>query len=473
MIVSHAPRVPKVSDIRMSSSFFHLVLSIGLLFYSISPLSGEERSSEDTDVDAGEPILSAKDSSVSSPSLAYSPVESDGDETFDCPNDFRTRCLCGRLPSSSESKYRGSYVTNCTSSNFTSTSMLTAMPESTEILIFTGNSLVTELPSNLFGKHGQRNYDKLHVIDMSNNQISSIKGKSFHNVRNVKKLILDNNKLLITGEHFHPRIFSNFESLEELHLRNAFAETHRGLNFMEDLVTTLNEGNLTKLKVLNIENNGIQMIPNPFVMCSLPSLSKLYLGGNALTDAKINVSCTPKLFLLDISDNFISTLDNFSLTMFPNTPKFHVNLTRNPMKCDCKLLDMYRWIKTTQTWVLGNKTLMCASGYPESNAGRLVNDLEERDFLCSTLDDEDLQGYVTASFAILISLILALIVLLAALLFTHRDQVVKVWDLLSNSVANKAEYTSLNQEQHHKRVHSVNMHHHHPHRPPGVEEISV
>jgi len=135
---------------------------------------------------------------------------------------------------------------------------------------------------------------------------------------------------------------------------------------------------------------------------------------------------------------------------------------------------MYRWIKTTETWVLGNKTLMCASGYPETNAGRLVNDLEERDLLCTNFEDDDLQGYVTASFAILISLMLALMVLLSALILTHKDQVVKVWTLLSNSVAAKAEYTALNQEHHHKRVHSVGLtHHHHPRRPPGVEEISV
>jgi len=398
----------------------------------------------------------------------------DGDESFECPNEFRGRCQCGRISSSSESPFRGSYVTNCTNANFTSTAMLAVLPEATEILIFTGNSLVTELPANLFGK-GERSYDKLHMIDMSNNKIRSIKGKTFHGVRHVKKLILNNNRLLITGEHFHPRLFSNFESLEELYLSSAFAESHRGLNFVEDLITTLNMANLTKLKVLNVENNGISVLPNPDVFCSLPSLTKVLLGGNVLTDVRLNTSCTPKLFLLDVSDNFISTLSNQTLAMFQNTPKFHVNLTRNPFSCDCRLLDFYRWVKYTKTWVIGNKTLTCASGYPESNGGRLLNELAESDLLCSTLDDDDLQGYVTASFAVLISLILALIVMSGALIFSHREQIVKVWNLISSSVSGKStrEYTALNQEQTSQPNGKRHSSHHHSNRPPGVEEISV
>lgn len=393
-------------------------------------------------------------------------ADDDSDESYECPPAFLSRCTCGKIDMSDDSKYRGSFVTNCTDSNFNDTSMLTALPEATEVLIFTGNPLVTELPLNLFGTGNKKSFDKLHLVDFSNNNIRSIKGRTFHHVKKVKKLILDNNRLTITGENFHPRIFSNFESLEELHLKNAFAETTRQQNFMEDLVTVLDAANLTKLKVLNLENNGIQLIPNQFAMCSLPSLAKLLLGGNYLTDVRLNVSCTPKLILLDVSDNFISTFSNQSLSFLPNTVKFHVNLTRNPLKCDCHLVDMHRWVKTTQTWVIGNKTLQCASGFPESNMGRMFNDLEESELQCSPLDEEDLQGYVTASFAVLISLILALIVLIGALLFSHKEQVIKVWTTVTDSLAAKREYTSLNQEQHHKRIHQV-----HPRS--GVEEISV
>ena len=395
-------------------------------------------------------------------------ADDDSDESYECPPAFRGRCTCGKIDANDDSKYRGSFVTNCTDGNFTDTDMLTALPEATEVLIFSGNPLVTELPLNLFGSGTKKSFDRLHLIDFSNNNIRSIKGKTFHHVKKVKKLILDNNRLTITGENFHPRILSNFESLEELSLRNAFAETTRQLNFMEDLITVLNDANLTKLKVLNLENNGIQLMPNPFAMCSLPSLAKLLLGGNYLTDVRLNVSCTPKLFLLDVSDNFISTFSNQSLSFLPNSIKFHVNLTRNPLKCDCHLIAMQRWLKVTKTWVIGNKTLQCASGFPESNMGRLFNELDESDLQCSPLDEEDLQGYVTASFAVLISLILALVVLVGALLFSHKEQVLKLWTAVTDSLTAKREYTSLNQEQHHKRIHQV-----HHRATGGVEEIAV
>jgi hypothetical protein len=346
-------------------------------------------------------------------------ADDDSDESYECPPAFRGRCTCGKIDMSDDSKYRGSFVTNCTNSNFTDTSMLTSLPEATEVLIFTGNPLITDLPNNVFGNLTQKSFEKLHLIDFSGNNLRSIRGRTFHHVKKVKKLILDNNRLTITGENFHPRIFSNFEALEELHLRNAFAEPTRQLNFIEDLVTILNDANLTKLKVLNLENNRIQMMPNQFALCSMPSLAKLLLGGNEITEIRLNVSCTPKLFLLDVSDNFISTISNQSLEFLPNSIKFHVNLTRNPLKCDCHLVDLYRWVKVTRTWVIGNKTLQCASGYPESNMGRLFDDLVESELRCSPPEEEGLQplqGYVSASFAVLISLILTLILLIIALL---------------------------------------------------------
>ena len=75
---------------------------------------------------------------------------------------------------------------------------------------------------NVFGK--EEKFPNLIYIDLSNNGIQVIRGKSFHHVRNVRTLILDFNKLSIKEEETHPRIFSNFESLAELHLSDAFED---------------------------------------------------------------------------------------------------------------------------------------------------------------------------------------------------------------------------------------------------------
>lgn len=372
-------------------------------------------------------------------------VEEDvADQSIECPPQFMSRCTCGKVTEDKKS----SFVVNCSGANFNDTSMLHFLPNATEILIFTGNNLSSDLPTNIFGADSINNFDKLRLIDMSSNQIRSLKGKTFHKVKSVRKLILDNNELLITGEHFHPRIFSNFDSLEDLSLKKSFSKKTRGLNFIEDLITTFNEAHLNKLRILHLENNGIKSIPTPLDFCSFPSLTKLHLSGNLLTDIKINTSCTPNLRILDVSDNFIENLSNESLAYIPSDVRLHFNLTANPFRCDCRMKDFMSWSKSTKTWINGKKSLSCASGYPETNVGKYFLQLSEEDLLCpmTALGMEDIQGYVTASYAVLISLILALVVLVLALIASHREQVSKVWNVVSNSVAAKREYTSLEQE---------------------------
>lgn len=385
------------------------------------------------------------------------PQSDEASEALSCPREFQGKCFCGQNTNEA-SPYRGSKIVTCNNYNLTSTLILGHLPNWTEVVVYTGNSLKDGLPSNIFNADGKRSFDRLHVIDLSNNELTSIHPRAFWGLKNVSKLILDHNRLMITGEHFHPRIFSYFNSLEELHLKSAFApvESQKGTNFIEDLVTTLDQANLRKLKILNLEGNSIQSIVNEFAFCSLPSLTKLLLAGNVLSTFSINVSCNPKLYLLDISDNYISSLSNKSLALFRNEPKFHVNLTRNPLKCDCRIADLYRWIKRTQTWVIGNKTLQCASGYPESNIGKLFVSLHISDLQCSSsLDDDEVPGFVTASFAIVISLILAIVVMLIALLVAHKEHVTKFWARISSTFSDKQEYTALQQEQHHTKIHQV------------------
>lgn len=64
----------------------------------------------------------------------------------------------------------------------------------------------------------------LKVIDMSNNKIREIRGKAYHHVQYVERLILDFNELSLDPARSHPRVFSNFISLLELHLTDAFED---------------------------------------------------------------------------------------------------------------------------------------------------------------------------------------------------------------------------------------------------------
>lgn len=129
--------------------------------------------------------------------------------------------------------------------------MLENLPSETEVVIFTGyqyqllinncfpvcfhynlktikpsGNNITTMPWNIFGK--MKEYPQLDTIDMSNNNIKEIKGKTYHRVQNVRTLILNHNQLNIIGDRNHPRIFSNFINLQSLHLTNAFT----GNNFI-------------------------------------------------------------------------------------------------------------------------------------------------------------------------------------------------------------------------------------------------
>lgn len=116
---------------------------------------------------------------------------------------------------------------------------------------------------------------------MSNNGITDIKGKAFHHVLSVTRLVLNHNNISISEEYdknyHHPRVFSNFLNLQELHLTNAFAD-NTDAALADDLHDIFVNSNLTKLYKLHLEQNEIKSFKDDKVFCDLPNLHDLYLG---------------------------------------------------------------------------------------------------------------------------------------------------------------------------------------------------
>ena len=150
-------------------------------------------------------------------------LATDGSQIDDtgCPAVFKRRCTCGMQKYANWKPDKLTYMVNCTNSGFNDTRPLEMLPNGTEILLFNGNNIPL-LDWNLLGVWDP--HLSLEVIDLTNNQITDITGKAFHKVPNVKRLILDHNNIKITGRHHHRRVLTNFYSLEELHLTNAFTE---------------------------------------------------------------------------------------------------------------------------------------------------------------------------------------------------------------------------------------------------------
>ena len=372
-----------------------------------------------------------------------------------CPAEFKGKCHCGTVPYGNSG--RELYVTNCTNANFTDASMLVQLPIETEILIFTGNN-ITNLPANLLGQDAS--YEKLHTIDMSNNNIRSIKGKTFHNVKSVRILTLDNNEIEIDDENYHPRIFSNFENLEELNLRNAFGNQEKSKEFMKVLTRIFTESALTNLKSLNLESNEIHVFSTPIMFCFLPKLQKLYLGHNLLTNFHLNLTCLKDLNLVDLTDNLITTLHNESLRYLESGPRYyHLNITRNPFRCDCKMRDLLTFIKTViEVRITTPESLYCSTAWSMDIVGKYFDEINIYDLPCTHITNDDLSTnyYINFSYAIITCLLSILIILVATFIFFNRKFIVTSWRYVINGVQVKREYTSLEKEQSNKRYQQVN-----------------
>uniref|UniRef100_A0A1B0BSL1 LRRNT domain-containing protein n=1 Tax=Glossina palpalis gambiensis TaxID=67801 RepID=A0A1B0BSL1_9MUSC len=146
------------------------------------------------------PSLALKSSSA----FAYSSITSSS-----CGPNFPNSCWCGH----EEYELTLQCIVNCTNAGLRNTSVLEFMPDEVQILIFTGNN-IPELPWNVFGSIN--NYKKLKIVDMSNNRIREIRGKSYHHVQNVERLILNHNNLSISrdDDEVNHQIAMHFESRE-------------------------------------------------------------------------------------------------------------------------------------------------------------------------------------------------------------------------------------------------------------------
>lgn len=378
-------------------------------------------------------------------SLPTDDSTSDLDDIDDtgCSKSFLGRCYCGKVLY--ERRFR--YVLNCSNTGFRHTDMLGDLPPQTEVLIFTGNVIET-LPWNVFGKFSE--YPKLEVVDLSNNNIREIKGKAFHKVYSVKRLILNHNDLYIVDEKHHPRMFSNFENLEELHLTNAFTERVDSRWYLTNLEVIFLDSNLDKLIKLHLEQNEIWSFRDPNIFCQLPKVEHLYLGDNRLNDITLNISCMERLTYLDLEYNSIRTLDNSSLQHLESLPNhrvssFSVNLLGNPFKCDCDIQDFYRWLQTTNIKVINASDYRCFDGRPKNNRNKRVLDLTTLQCPVKT------QPHHQTTSVVLTVLVVIMCFLLVAVIVVNRNFVLKFAQPKVQSLVNRLrtsrQYSSIDKTE--------------------------
>lgn len=345
-----------------------------------------------------------------------------------CGSIFDNRCSC--METCYENQHQ--YVVNCTDSKFFDTTPLAHLPNKTQVLIFTGNYL-EELPWNVFGTLDS--LPNLRVIDMSRNKIREIRGKAYHHVQRVERLILDFNKLSLDPGRSHPRVFSNFVSLLELHLTDAFEDGPP-----RDLAATLHDifvnSNLTQLMKLHLEQNEISEFRDANVFCDLPNILDLYLGDNALTALHFNISCLHKLRFLDLQRNkFVKVLERDLHAMdalIKHNQSIAVDFTGNPLQCSCKLNPFIKWMKKTKVFVRNKGSLKC-------NEGEAIHEIHETKNCTPKLFSSAPHGATV----LLFFLSLVLVGLVCALIYVQRTKLQKKIEPILDSVNKRVRYTSI------------------------------
>ncbi|XP_015181804.1 PREDICTED: toll-like receptor 5 [Polistes dominula] len=355
-------------------------------------------------------------------------LETNESSVHNCGDAFKNLCRCSRMC------YDGhhQYVVNCTNSGFNDTTPLEHLPNAAQVLIFTGNYLKL-LPWNIFGTLDR--LPNLKVIDMSNNKIEEIRGKTYHHVKRVERLILDFNELSLDPAKSHPRVFSNFVSLLELHLTDAFEDGQP-----RDLAATLHDifvnSNLTQLMKLHLEQNEISEFKDPNVFCDLPNLLDLHLGDNALTGLHFNLSCLHKLRFLDLQRNKFTKVSDYDIRTMESVIKqnqsFTVDFSKNSFECSCKLNPFIEWMNKTKVFVRNKNSLQCSE------------DGKERSIYGGTLPCPfGLRLSKTAVSITLYFCMFLLVVLLCALVYMYRLKLQKKFEPIIHSVNKRVRYSTI------------------------------
>lgn len=370
-----------------------------------------------------------------------------GSDTDNCSHFKDAGCDCGCQLYRQELKF----VVNCTNRKFTDTSIIENLPNTTEVLIFVGNN-IRQLPWNVFGTN-QDNVN-LKEVDMSNNNINEIPGKSYHRVNNVERLILDHNDLRISDDlgednKHHPRVFSNFVNLQELHLTNAFAD-----NTPEDLAEDLHDifvkSNLIQLRKLHLEQNEIRTFKDPRIFCDLPSLMDVHLSQNNLEHLDFDISCLKHLRFIDLQYNKISNPNLRDLIAMDTLPERNqslmVDLTANPINCDCNIRDFFAWLASTKVHLRNLPSLTCTEGYPRNNINQSVTSLRELACVPAKRYSEMLNASSSTIPVLIGFLVCVFVLLVGTLLYMNKVHLKYQLTPILDSVSRKVQYTSIGKQ---------------------------
>ncbi|XP_050082376.1 protein toll-like isoform X2 [Anopheles aquasalis] len=243
---------------------------------------------------------------------------------------------------------------------------------SLEGLSLKGNRLQGALPGKLFSST-----NKLRHLDLSDNALESINSELFGNLGKLKTLVLSNNRIRV----IEPNAFKINPQTAPLIAELYLAHNHLNLNAsLQGLFYGLD-----KLKILDLSYNAITNANHVQYGSTMRGLQYLNLSHNRIA----NISYSELLFVskemkkFSLSANAIDTIDFNDQTESGSLPE-KVMLDGNSLRCDCRLHQFVRYLKTksNQKPTLHVDSLTCGKSNNElSNS--TVQGLELKQLLCA------------------------------------------------------------------------------------------
>jgi len=312
----------------------------------------------------------------------------------------------------------------------------------------------------------QHSYLGMDHLDLSNNNINVIHGKTFHCIQNVRVLILDDNNL--DNPANSPRMFSDLEALEVLHLKNAFNfdKQASGEQVVVALAAIFENSKLDLLQEIHLESNYIGTF-SPDLFVKLQNLGVLNLADNYLTDPVISSDCRSgeydlwngcPLTEVYLNSNSMSHLSAGFMKSIDEMNKLQkLDISDNPYWCDCDFVDTLSWLKNFKNHngrqLLNSFRLVCNG--PPKVAGRevltlSVDELQQcvEEFTDAAESDDTSGGYSSGAVAVIVLLVLVLCALVGVLYIKNRKVKEKVkqyfprlfshasgYDMVSNQAA--------------------------------------
>ncbi|XP_022241873.1 uncharacterized protein LOC111085821 [Limulus polyphemus] len=181
-------------------------------------------------------------------------------------------------------------------------------------------------------------YLELRILDLSHNKLRSIP-HSVTVLHSLQVLNLEHNNIMSMWTVYH-----RLTNLRELNLAYNQVKFIDSENESQLIATTTNS-----LQILNLRGNNLTTVPDQFLKGPLMKLKSLDLSENQLSIfTKVHFSLLPNLQTLDLHSNRLTRVHQFSFAVSLK----QLDLTDNPLHCDCDVAWILEWLKTTNMTIL-------------------------------------------------------------------------------------------------------------------------